>query len=144
MPDGYLTTRPGIRELLYATAADPNVIAMDELTKETITLGELATFAPLVSSPSNAQAIQVPVLIVNGQNDNLFCTPPLCSEAQLEASYYPPAAQAEVQVIPNAGHSLNLDPNAHTFFSQAIAWSEQHFSGCGHRSRGCMHKCPCH
>src|SRR5262249_22185446 len=73
IPDGYLTTLTGSRPLFYFTPlADPDVIALDESTKETITLGEINTFPPLVVPPSDAQSIHVPVLIAIGSNDNVF------------------------------------------------------------------------
>ena len=88
LPNGYFTTIPGVRSAFYfVPVADPNVIARDEQTKETITLGEINTFPPLVLSPTDAQSIHVPVLFVIGSNDNIFCTPPQCSEAGLEPSF---------------------------------------------------------
>jgi len=67
LPDGYLTTVPGIRGQLYynQSNANPQVIAIDEATKQTVTSGELATgVSPLLSSVS--QQIKVPVLLAIG------------------------------------------------------------------------------
>ena len=107
--------------------ADPGVMAFEELVKETITTGELNTFPPIVLSPDSSQAIHVPVLIVIGQYDNIFCTPPLCPEAQVEPGYYAPNAQVEVTVIPNAGHALNLQRNAPSVFATVLDWSNRRF-----------------
>jgi pimeloyl-ACP methyl ester carboxylesterase len=128
IPDGYLTTLPGTRSLIFwAPNVEPEVMAVEELFKETITTGELNTFPPLVFSPNNAQGIQAPVLIVIGQYDNIFCTPPQCPEAQVEATYYAPEAQVEVRVIPRGGHALNLHRNAPSVFATVIEWSNRRF-----------------
>jgi pimeloyl-ACP methyl ester carboxylesterase len=128
LPDGYFTTIPNVRSAFYfSPVADPHVIARDEQTKETITLGEANTFPPLVFSPADAQSIHVPVLFVIGNRDNVFCTPPQCSEAQLEPNLFPADAQVEVRVIPGAGHSLNLHFTAPVFFGIAREWSDRRF-----------------
>jgi pimeloyl-ACP methyl ester carboxylesterase len=128
LPDGYFTTIPGKRSAFYfEPVADPNVIARDEQTKETITLGEINTFPPLVLSPTDAQSIHVPVLFVMGSRDNVFCTPPQCSEARLEPSFYPADAQVEVRVLPGTGHDLNLHFTAPVFFGIAREWSDRNF-----------------
>jgi pimeloyl-ACP methyl ester carboxylesterase len=127
LPDGYFTTLSGGRSIFYWTPnADPDVIALDELTKETLTLGEIMTFPPLVFSPGSVQGISAPVLIVMGQYDNGFCTPPTCAEAYVEPNYYP-SAQVEVKVMPNAGHDLSLQRNAPAFFATVLEWSNRHF-----------------
>jgi pimeloyl-ACP methyl ester carboxylesterase len=128
LPDGYLTTLPGTRSpLFWLPNLEPGVMAAEELFKETITTGELNTFPPLVFSPNNAQGIHVPVLIVIGQYDNIFCTPPQCSEAQVEPTYYAPEAQVEVKVIPRGGHALNLHRNAPSVFATVLEWSNRRF-----------------
>jgi pimeloyl-ACP methyl ester carboxylesterase len=128
LPDGYFTTIPGARAAFYfQPLADPNVIARDEQTKETISLGEINTFPPLVSSLIDAQSIHVPVLFVIGSRDNVFCTPPQCPEAQLEPGYYPADAQVEVRVLPVTGHDLNLHFTAPVFFGIAREWSDRRF-----------------
>jgi len=128
LPDGYFTTIPGKRSAFYfEPVADPNVIARDEQTKETITLGEINTFPPLVLSPTDTQSIHVPVLFVIGSRDNVFCTPPLCSEARLEPGFYPADAQVEVRVLPGTGHDLNLHFTAPVFFGIAREWSDRRF-----------------
>jgi pimeloyl-ACP methyl ester carboxylesterase len=128
LPDGYFTTIPGARSAFYFTpVADPNIIARDEQTKETLTPGEINTFPPLVVSPTDAQSIHVPVLFVIGSQDNVFCTPPLCSEARLEAGLYPADAQVEVRVLPVTGHSINLHFTAPAFFAIAREWSDRKF-----------------
>ena len=128
IPDGYFTSLPGTRSLFYFTPlADPDVIALDEATKETITIGEINTFPPLVLSPVDSQSIHVPVLVVIGSNDNVFCTPPDCPEAQAETRFYPADTNVDVRVIPVAGHDLNLHYTAPAFFLAAALWTNRHF-----------------
>jgi pimeloyl-ACP methyl ester carboxylesterase len=128
LPAGYFTTLPGVRKAFYFTPlADPAVIATDESTKETITIGEINTFVPLVAPPGDAPSVHVPVLFVIGSNDNIFCTPPQCSEAQSEAALYPADASVEVRIVPGSGHDLSLHFTAPIFFLIAAEWSSRHF-----------------
>ncbi|HEY6541577.1 MAG TPA: alpha/beta hydrolase [Ktedonobacteraceae bacterium] len=127
---GYLTTRPGTRasDFYYQPGADPNVIATDEATKETATVGEASTFASVIVDGISAQ-IMVPVLLVLGQQDGIFCglLATNCSSAatvlQAEAPFYSPQAQLQVAVIPNAGHDLNLHEAAPLWFAAAATWA---------------------
>jgi pimeloyl-ACP methyl ester carboxylesterase len=129
LPEGYLTTLPGTRAALFywSPSADGDVVALDEATKETITIGEGISFGELFAHPDISSAIQVPVLVVVGQFDSGFCTPPLCPEAQAEPLFYSPDAQLEVKVMPDTGHDLNLHLNAHAWFAIARNWLVRHF-----------------
>jgi pimeloyl-ACP methyl ester carboxylesterase len=126
----YVTTEPGTRasDFYYQPGADPNVIATDEATKETATDGEAITFAPVLVDGISAQ-IMVPVLLVLGQQDGIFCglLATNCGSAASawrdEAPYYSPQAQLQVVVIPNAGHDLNLHESAPLWFAAATSWA---------------------
>ena len=114
----YLTTMPGTRTAFYAPfQADPAVLALDEATKDVTGTTEFDT-SGAYGTPEVSQAIQVPVLLVMGEFDPLFnCTPdgsPCTAEALLTqgAPYYSAHARLQAFVLPNAGHSLNLFPNA--------------------------------
>ncbi len=132
---GYLTTEPGTREgdFYYAPGVDPNVVATDEATKETVTSGEIATYAPLLASGISAQ-ITVPVLLVVGQQDGTMCglLATNCSSAatvlQAEAPYYAPQARLQAAVIPNSGHDLTLHKAAPLYFAATLAWLHQYFT----------------
>lgn len=69
---GYLTTLPGHRyQAFYAPAeVDPAVIAHDEETKSTVTVSELQNFRDILTARQN---IRVPVFLVAGTDDSLFC-----------------------------------------------------------------------
>ncbi|HEX3641310.1 MAG TPA: alpha/beta hydrolase, partial [Ktedonobacteraceae bacterium] len=130
---GYLTTRQGTRgnDFYYVPEADPQAIATDEATKETVTSGELASFAPPFIN-GISERITVPVFVVMGQQDNLFCAPLAtnCSSnatlQQAEAPFYAPQAQLQVAIIPNAGHDINLHLAAPTWFAASTTWALQH------------------
>lgn len=124
-PDGYLTTAPGRRDVFYNTAyAEPAVIAKDEATKETCTIGEITPGAG--GTYVGSAAIDVPVLSVIGDNDRLFCTDPSCTASgniANEKNFYSPEAHVQVIAIPKSGHDLNLQVQAPAFYAVALAWS---------------------
>jgi pimeloyl-ACP methyl ester carboxylesterase len=131
---GYLTTKPGTRGSIFYNPADsdPNVIAQDEATKDVISSTEIATGEPLEES-TITQQIDVPVLVILGGDDNLFCGAEVdgasfsCSSGQElaseEASYYSPAAELRACIVPNSGHDINLALNHDLEEADAIAWS---------------------
>lgn len=131
---GYLTTVSNSRSLLfyYAPNADPQVIATDEATKDTMTESELASFFTISNSPISLD-IRVPVLEAVGQYDNIFCLGTLsCTNStgvwNYESLYFSPQAHLQVIVVPNAGHDLNLQRNASTaWYPQAIHWIQSTF-----------------
>jgi pimeloyl-ACP methyl ester carboxylesterase len=130
-PTDYFTTVPGTRESdFYNTSdADSQVIAEDETLKDVVSLGELNTFND-ASDPSISQRIHVPVFLAVGQNDLIFCDKTLsCADAAAiqarEAADWSTHACLETFVLPNAGHSINLHLNAHTWFEAAISWANR-------------------
>jgi alpha-beta hydrolase superfamily lysophospholipase len=132
---GYLTTVPGTRESLFydPATADPAVVALDETSKQTGTLGELGGLLSIVSEPPAQQPsnqITVPVLVVVGADDNIFCAgvtayncASTASVRNYEAQYYQPAAHLKVVVIPSTGHDLALSTTAPLTDAAMIAWS---------------------
>jgi pimeloyl-ACP methyl ester carboxylesterase len=131
---GYLTTVPNSRSLLfdYVPNTDPQVIATDEATKDTMTDSELASFFTVSNSPLSL-FLRVPVLEVVGQYDNIFCLGTLsCTNStrvwNYESLYFSPQAHLQVIVVPKAGHDLNLQLNAPTvWYPQAIHWIQSTF-----------------
>jgi len=133
LPPGYFTTKPNTRGQIFYDLpnADPQVIATDEQTKETITDNEFTTFFSIANSPLS-RYIQVPVLEVVGQDDALFCLGTFsCTNRdtvqRYESTYYAPQAQLQLRVIPQAGHDLNLQKTASTvWYPQALTWIQAH------------------
>lgn len=133
LPLSYLTTLVGTRQnsFYYAPNADPLVVALDEQTKATVTLTEVATVLDYMVATF---AIKAPVLVVNGDFDQLFCglLPPCSSPLStfnLESTFYPNAKSYQQVVIPNAGHSINLQRNAQVWFAIARNWVDTLASG---------------
>ena len=130
LPEGYLTTRPGTREsLFYEPSADPQVIALDEATKATVTTGEATTNGAAIFADTSRQ-IRVPVFLAVGQYDGSFCTGTICESAEnvaaFEANFFSPEAQLQTYVLPGAGHSMNLAVNASDWFEAAHQWSDRY------------------
>jgi pimeloyl-ACP methyl ester carboxylesterase len=72
----------------------------------------------------------VPVLVVVGADDNIFCTGVTaynCASAasvrSYESRYYPAAAHLKVVVIPDTGHDLALSTTAPLTDAVMIGWS---------------------
>jgi len=131
---GYLTTVPGSRESLfyYPATANPAVVALDEATKDTGTVAELGIFSAITLPPDQApsQQITVPVLLVDGQQDAIFCqevTQYNCagpaSVLSYESQYYPPQAHLQVAIIPGTGHDLALSTTAPLADAIMIGWA---------------------
>lgn len=126
IPDGYLTTVPGTRSIFYnAPFYDPRVLAVDEQTKETVTIAELNGSVPALGASSG---IHVPVLVVVGDSDGAFCDPPTCTASgslAREPGFYPPDACAEAVAIPGSGHVLNLHYTAPLAYATVLGWLDR-------------------
>jgi pimeloyl-ACP methyl ester carboxylesterase len=126
IPDGYFTTLPGERTIFYyLPSADPQVIALDEKTKETVTGVELDTAFPALALSGG---IHVPVLVVVGDLDLAFCNEPSCTESgslAIEPGFYPADACAEAVAIPGAGHDLNLHVQAQSAYDAVLEWMDR-------------------
>lgn len=125
LPLGYVTTRVGTREehFYYAPTADPAMVSFDEATKETGTAGELATIP--VALPFTV-SITAPVLVINGDNDQLVCGTLPCgsplSAFNAEPLLYPRAASYRQELIPGMGHDMTPQTTAPRFFAAVGDW----------------------
>jgi pimeloyl-ACP methyl ester carboxylesterase len=132
---GYLTTEPGTRGSIFYDPAteNPAVVAVDEANKDTVTVPVLAGATSMLELPASQQPsdqISVPVLVVVGADDNLFCTgvtayncaSPASVQA-FESQFYSPAAHLRVVTIPDTGHALALSATAPVTDAVMVAWS---------------------
>lgn len=128
---GFLTTDPGTRgQLLYWQNADPQVVAYDEAHPDVFSGTELGGF----SFPSAAELdlITVPVLVVVGQEDSLFCEEGAadCSSAAavqaLEQPYFTGSSSMTAIVIADTGHDVALHPTASHSFNEINSWIRTH------------------
>jgi pimeloyl-ACP methyl ester carboxylesterase len=135
LPNGYETTKPGTRGSLFYNVqdADPNVIAVDELLKQTTTDGELGQLISVFTSHTYPSRVTVPVLIANGSVDKVVTGPGLPfngadpdSIKGFEATFFTAAPSLSVFALNNSGHDINLHLNAPDWFAAARAWSDQY------------------
>jgi pimeloyl-ACP methyl ester carboxylesterase len=135
---GYLST-PGVRPVFYRGGrVDPRVERADEATRQPVAAGYAATLLPYLVDTSllDTDRIRVPVLLVNGSNDAVFCsqggggaTTDCGSAARLkrsEAPYYARSAQLATYVLAHSGHDINLVPDAQRWYDVALRWCQQH------------------
>jgi alpha-beta hydrolase superfamily lysophospholipase len=130
LPTGYFTTKPGSRrDLFYASdGVDPAVIALDETTKATATLGERTTLG-VARDTKVTLAIGVPVLLGVGQYDRLACAAALgllCNTpgdlVSRELDHFAPRACVSAYVVPGAGHAFNLHRTASAAYDYGNLW----------------------
>lgn len=130
---GYLTFKPGTRAALFywTPTADPNVIALDERLKDTVSGTEFGAAVPLFNSPpaqsAPSRAIKVPTLLVLGQHDRVMCDEDglVCSQqnvAGAEAPYYSSQARLQVLIAPETGHDLQLHETAAATGEAILDW----------------------
>jgi pimeloyl-ACP methyl ester carboxylesterase len=132
---GYLTTEPGTRGSIFYEPATENaaVVAADEANKDTVTVPVLAGATSMLALQAGQQPsdqISVPVLVVVGADDNLFCTGVTaynCASAAsvqaFESKFYSTAAHLRVVTIPDTGHALALSTTAPVTDAVMIGWS---------------------
>ena len=133
LDSGYLTFRPGTRAPLFywTPTAEPNVIALDERLKDTVSGTEFGAAVPLFNSPppltAPSQAIKVPTLVVVGQHDPVMCDEDglICNQqnvANAERPYYSTVARLQVYVAPDTGHDLQLHETAPATGERILSW----------------------
>lgn len=133
----YLTFKAGTRgELFYlASGAEPDVIALDERLKDTVSgpefLAALPEFDSALPATAPSQAIQVSTLLVVGEHDRVMCTFPgdpdglVCNShnvAAQETVYYSGVRRLDVLVVPNTGHDLQLHLSAPATGEAILDW----------------------
>jgi pimeloyl-ACP methyl ester carboxylesterase len=127
---GYLTTIRGQRgDFYYGPSVDPQVVAVDEATKDVQSTTDLATIGlPLLSTLN----FRKPVLNVMGENDLVFCQLIPCSSPlspwNAEPLLFPQVSSYDSLIVRETGHNINLHPNGHVFFEKAIEWTRTNIS----------------
>lgn len=126
---GWLTTVPGTREALFGNPADedPAVAAGDEAHRDLLSTVEISDTLTPSLAPTATLAIHVPVLMVDGSADTLFCGPLTagCATAtdlyaHEHADFNPDFAAL---VVPGAGHDVALARNAATAADAIQQWA---------------------
>lgn len=135
LDNGWLTSRPGVRGTsFHAPTSDPAVVAYDDEHKDLVSLTGLLGFlgARNVAAASNiSNLVTVPVLVVNGEADAIFCYDPAtfsCTDVDNvranEAPFYTGAEHFELHIISGAGHDLTLHPSAGDSYEVISEWLE--------------------
>ena len=131
---GYVTTTPGSRnELFYKDSdTDPAMLTYDEATKGIGSATELGTI-PVYEAAS--LGVHAPMLMVMGQYDGFFCLQAgklgldnCATDQTLYQSEKPffPNSTMDAYVLPGAGHDINTELNAPTWYAEAAAWATAH------------------
>ena len=125
-----------VNVFFHAGAFDPAMQALDWISRDTLALGDLASFP---FSTIEAPEYQAPVFVVTGGSDNIFCNPtalllpPNCGNGDasilaVSGSLYPAARVYDWHVVPEAGHCWQLHYAAQDGFSASHDWlAEQGF-----------------
>ena len=90
-----------------------------------MTTAELDTAIPALGLSS---AVHAPVLVAVGDFDLAFCEEPSCTGSGSlanEPSFYPADACAEVVIIPESGHDLNLHYQAQAAYDAVLEWLDR-------------------
>ncbi|MFD4350347.1 alpha/beta hydrolase [Streptomyces coelicoflavus] len=124
IPDGSLTTRDGMRQLLYwPFNADLSTVKADDAVKQIATPGEFTSFGDEVNDDTYGKNVNVPVLSLVGQHDGLYFDPAdLNTTLKAETAAYPASPDVDVKAIPGAGHNLALQRNADSITNIINKW----------------------
>ena len=134
-PADYATHLPGKRATLLEApgGVDPDVSAYNERIKSTATIGEGDTLAATYD-PAVSRAVDVPTLVVVGDQDQLFSAgedgrPEIEPALARERACFSPAAELEVAVVPGSGHALTIHRTAPDFFALVREWADRRLGG---------------
>ncbi|GAA2821859.1 alpha/beta hydrolase [Crossiella cryophila] len=126
---GYLTTVPGHRDAAFHAPdpVDPQVLAADEASRDVVSATEAPDGLGLGFLAPYSALVTVPVLVAIGERDKYFCglLLPQCTTAALqlrENVHYPLAPSVRTYVLPTAGHSFNLNPDAPVLHAEVLDW----------------------
>ncbi|GGX74229.1 alpha/beta hydrolase [Streptomyces hiroshimensis] len=127
-PAGYSTTRPGTRARFFHNLSDtwPGTVLRDEVTKSTVTSGELATLGDAYA-PALAARVRVPVLVALGGEDRLVCHGPwlTCTSAEqvagVERTLFT-GTRLTAYLLPESGHALEAAANAGQWHGFLAGW----------------------
>ena len=108
------------------------MISYDEAHKDVVPATDLTSLATTWALPPGlnvSDRITVPVLVVIGQHDAIFCTDPPVLDCAAPAAllaaeepYYAAAPSLTVDVIPGSGHDIALHPSADQSFALINQW----------------------
>jgi len=134
-PADYATHLPGKRATLLEApgGVEPDISAYNERIKSTATIGEGDTLAQTYD-PAVSRAVDVPTLVVVGDQDQLFAAgedgrPEIEPALARERACFSPAAELEVAVVAGSGHALTIHRTAPDFFAVVREWADRRLGG---------------
>ena len=141
---GYLTTRPGARRLFYDPRhLDPAVLAADEASKDVVSSTEIFDIVSLAFFSPMSRRILVPVLMVVGSDDFLFCRSAGSSDCSSSAAltaqempYFAPEAHFQAVVVDGVGHDVTLHTVSPQVRVLVLSWIERFVANPIKRGRG--------
>lgn len=133
LDSGWLTSRPDVRgNSFHSATSDPEVVTFDEKQKDLVSLTGLLQFLAARGVPAGSnisRLTDVPVLVVTGQRDAIFCYQPVvfncADEAVVQANEDPFYGKVTSRTIPGAGHDLTLHPSADASYRVINAWLQE-------------------
>ncbi|MGI9308970.1 MAG: alpha/beta fold hydrolase, partial [Gammaproteobacteria bacterium] len=138
----YLISKADSRDDIFYTMenTDPVVVEIDELTRQTVTIGEVISMSTYFKDQS--KQLTVPAFTLIGEDDFVVCGGAVeCTDhaviAAWEAEFFPPAACHEIIVLDDTNHNANLHLNAAGNFQLMIDWIERRVGNAGPPAEPC-------
>jgi pimeloyl-ACP methyl ester carboxylesterase len=135
----YLTAQPRGRTAFYSPAAEPEILAHDDRTRDKANLVEMAGFADF-QIPNLSRTITSPVLLLNGTADAVACGVASgdCATSRrlqdAEQPWFGPGAEVTARAVPGLGHAVTMHRSAATVNRGITAWIDDNVgSGAGVR-----------
>lgn len=139
----YIISKPDSRaEIFYSGKnTDPVVIEIDELNRQTTTIGEVISMAKYFKEQSKTLAI--PAFTLIGEDDFVVCGGAVeCTDHDeiivWESQFFPPSACHEIIVLDDTNHNANLHLNASNNFQLMLDWIDRRVGILGPPGEPCI------
>ncbi len=126
----YIISKQNTRGNIFYTTknVDPVVVQIDELNRQTTTIGEVISMPTYFKEQS--KALTVPAFTLIGEDDFVVCGGAVeCTDHEeivaWESAFFPPAACHEIVVLDDTNHNANLHLNAQGNFQLMLDWIDR-------------------
>jgi pimeloyl-ACP methyl ester carboxylesterase len=138
----YLISKAESRVDLFYSAGniDRTVVEIDELNRQTTSIGEVISM-PLYFK-EQSKALTLPAFTLIGEDDFVVCGGAVeCTDhdaiVDWEAEFFPPAACHEIVVLDDTNHNANLHLNAPGNFELMLDWIDRRVGNAGPPTQPC-------
>ena len=138
----YLISKADSRVDLFYSAGnvDSTVVEIDELNRETTSIGEVISMP--VYFKEQSKALTLPAFTLIGEDDFVVCGGAIeCTDHDAivvwEAEFFPPAACHEIVVLDDTNHNANLHLNAPDNFELMLDWIDRRVGNATAPSQPC-------